>query len=43
MCPQGRSATLYLTNDLAASAPCAALLEQFPSAAFEKYKQEIEV
>ena len=43
MCPQGRSATLYLTNDLAASVPCAAMLQQFPSAAYEKYKREIEV
>ena len=42
-CPQGRSATLYLTNDLAASAPCAALLAAYPSAAFEAHRGELEL
>ena len=41
-CPQGRSALLYLTSDLAASAPCAQLLSAHPSARFEKYRREIE-
>ena len=48
-CPQGRSALLYLTSDLAASKPCAALLapertcfaSAHPSASFEKYQREI--
>ena len=41
-CPQGRSALLYLTSDLAASKPCAELLAAYPSASFEKYRREIE-
>jgi hypothetical protein len=41
-CPQGRSALLYLTSDLAASKPCAELLAAHPSASFEKYRREIE-
>ncbi len=42
LCPQGRSARLYLTSDLAASAPCAELLAAFPSEAFEATRREIE-
>ena len=42
-CPQGRSALLYLTSDLAASAPCAQLLSEHPSERFERYRREIEV
>ena len=41
-CPQGRSALLYLTSDLAASAPCARLLSEHPSESFERYRKEIE-
>ena len=41
-CPQGRSALLYLTSDLAASKPCADLLTAHPSAAFERYIKEIQ-
>lgn len=41
-CPQGRSARLYLTSDLAASDACAAVLREYPSASFEKYRGEIE-
>ena len=43
LCPNGRSALLYLTNDLAASASCAELLAAHPSAAYEAYLREIEV
>ena len=41
-CPQGRSARLYLTSDLAASEACAALLAECPSPSFEKHRGEIE-
>ena len=41
-CPQGRSALLYLTSDLAASKPCADLLAAHPSDAYERYKKEIQ-
>ena len=41
-CPQGRSARLYLTSDLAASPACAALLDEHPSQAYQKYLDEIE-
>ena len=41
-CPQGRSARLYLTSDLTASDACAALLADYPSESFEKYRGEIE-
>ena len=41
-CPQGRSALLYLTSDLAASKPCADLLAARPSVSFERYRREIE-
>ena len=41
-CPQGRSALLYLTSDLAASKPCAELLEAHPSVMFDQYRKEIE-
>ena len=41
-CPQGRSALLYLTSDLAASKPCADLLASHQSSCFERYKKEIE-
>ena len=40
-CPQGRSALLYLTNDLAASEPCAALLKAHPSEAFDRYQAQL--
>lgn len=42
-CPQGRSALLYLTSDLAASKPCAELLEAHPSVTFDQYRKEIDV
>ena len=42
-CPQGRSALLYLTSDLAASKPCAELLEAHPSVTFDQYRKVIEV
>ncbi len=42
-CPQGRSALLYLTSDLAASKPCAALLAAHPCERYEKYRVETEV
>ena len=41
-CPQGRSAALYLANDLQASGACAALLSAYPSAAHARYLGEIE-
>lgn len=41
-CPQGRSAILYMTSDLAASAPCAEILAEFPSEAYAGYLKEIE-
>ena len=41
-CPQGRSATLYFANDLAASAPCAELLAAHPSPAHEAHLKELE-
>ena len=41
-CPQGRSALMYLTSDLAASKPCAALLAEHPCEHYEKYLGEIE-
>ena len=40
-CPQGRSAILYLANDLAASAPCARLLTAYPSPTHDTYLNEI--
>ena len=40
-CLQGRSALLYLTNDLAASEPCAALLKAQPSEAFDRYQAQL--
>ena len=42
LCPEGRSAILYLTSDLAASKPCAELLSKHPSARFEGYRREID-
>lgn len=41
-CPEGRSARLYLTSDLSASEACAALLADYPSPSFERYRGEIE-
>ena len=43
VCPQGRSARLYLTSDLAASEACAALLAKYSSTSFERYRSQIEV
>ena len=43
VCPQGRSARLYLTSDLAASEACAALLAEYSSTSFERYRSQIEV
>ena len=43
VCPQGRSARLYLTSDLAASEACAALLAEYSSTSFERYHNQIEV
>ena len=43
VCPQGRSAVLYLTSDLAASEACAALLAEYSSTSFERYRSQIEV
>lgn len=43
VCPQGRSARLYLTSDLAASEACAALLAEYSSTSFERYHSQIEV
>jgi hypothetical protein len=42
-CLQGRSALLYLTSDLAASEACAALLAEYSSTSFERYRSQIEV
>lgn len=42
-CPEGRSARLYLTHDLAAAPHCAALLREFPSEAWQRYREELEV
>ena len=42
LCPQGRSAILYLTSDLAASAPCAEILAACPSEGYACYLKEIE-
>ena len=41
-CPRGRSATLYLANDLAASDPCRWILAGHPSPSHEVYVREIE-
>ena len=41
-CPQGRSARLYLANDLAATRPCAEVLAAHPSQAHTKALHEIE-
>ena len=41
-CPRGRSAILYLANDLAASAPCREILAAHPSNSHEARLREIE-
>lgn len=41
-CLQGRTAALYLANDLAASAPCGEILAAHPSKAHEAMLKEIE-
>ena len=43
VCPQGRSAGLYLTSDLAESEACATLLAEYSSTSFERYRSQIEV
>ena len=42
-CPQGRSALLYLTNDLTASKPCEAILKAHTVEAYERYRRELEM
>ena len=42
-CPQGRSAILYLTYDLAASPACGEILSAHPSPAHGKYLRELEM
>ncbi len=42
-CPQGRSAALYLTSDLAASPACAEVLAACPSPAYAEYAREMEI
>ena len=40
-CPEGRSALLYFTNDLAHSEEISAVLERYPQESYERYAKEI--